>query len=84
MANYLAPRVGPASSYGGHPVASLHPDQKQLEIAALFAHNGNPDLARRMGVRWLVYGPAEATLSGPSATPAFTSGPVRVFEVSQA
>jgi hypothetical protein len=83
VANYLAPRVGQASSYGGHPVASLHPDQKQLEIATLFAHNGNPGLARLMGVRWLVYGPTEATLSGPSAVPDFASGPVRVFEVQQ-
>jgi hypothetical protein len=85
VANYLAPRVGLASTYGGHPVASLHPDQKQLEIAALFAHDGaTPDLARRMGVRWLVYGPAEASLAGPSTTPVFASGPVRVFEVAQA
>jgi hypothetical protein len=85
-ANYLAPRIGQASTYGGHPVASLHPDQKQLEIAALFAHAGDSsaDLARRMGVHWLVYGPAEANLPGPPALPAFTSGPVRVFEVAQA
>jgi chromate transport protein ChrA len=85
-ANYLAPRIGQASTYGGHPVASLHPDQKELEIATLFAHDGSSsrDLARRMGVRWLVYGPAEANLPGPPAPPAFTSGAVRVFEVAQA
>jgi asparagine N-glycosylation enzyme membrane subunit Stt3 len=83
VANYLAPRVGKASSYGGHPVASLHPDQKQFEIATLFAHNGNPDLARRMGVRWLVYGPAEASLNGPNVSPDFASGAVRVFGVEQ-
>jgi hypothetical protein len=86
VANYLAPRIGQASSFGGHPVATLHPDQKQLEIATVFAHDGgeSPDLARRMGVRWLVYGPAEAGLRGPTAAPDFSSGPVRVFEVAQA
>jgi hypothetical protein len=81
VANFLAPRIGQASSFGGHPVATLHPDDKKRDIAALFAANGNPDLARRLGARWLVYGPAEAALDGPATPAAFSSGPVRVYDV---
>jgi hypothetical protein len=81
VANYLAPRVGSAVTYGGHPVASLHPQQKQFEIATLFAHGGDPQLARRLGVDWMVYGPAEADMAGPAADVAFSSGAVRVYRI---
>jgi hypothetical protein len=80
VANYLAPRIGAATSFGGHPVATLHPDEKRAEIAAVF---DDPARAPQLGVRWLVYGPAEAGLAGPAATPEFASGPVRVFEVAR-
>jgi hypothetical protein len=81
VANYLAPRIGVAASFGGHPVATLRPDDKHVEIASLFAQDGNLDLAHRLGVRWLVYGPAESALAGPDSDVAFASGPVRVFFV---
>ena len=83
VANYLGPRVGQAATFGGHPVASLHPDDKKLDIATLFAHGGDPELARQLGVRWLVYGPAEATLGGPAGQADFSSGAVRVFDVGR-
>jgi hypothetical protein len=78
--NYLAPRVHLGSAFGGHPVATLHPDEKKFEIATLFAHGGNLDLARRLGASWLVFGPDEAALAGPGE-PVFQSGNVRVYHV---
>jgi hypothetical protein len=78
--NYLAART-PARVFGGHPVATLHPAQKQFEIASVFAHGSSVSVARLLGVQWLVYGPDEATLSGPP-DPAFQSGVVRVYRVS--
>ncbi len=78
--NYLAART-PARVYGGHPVATLHPDQKKFAIATVFAHPSSLIVARELGAQWLVYGPAEAALSGPSATAAFTAGAVRVYRV---
>ena len=81
VANYLAPRIGRAASFSGHPVATLHPDQKRLQAAVLFAHGGNRELARLMGVHWIVYGPAEAGLAQPPQPAAFASGPVRVYQV---
>lgn len=79
--NYLAPRT-PAHVYGGHPVATLHPDQKKFATATVFAHSNSSLLvARGLGAQWLVYGPAEASLTGPS-DPAFQSGAVRVYRVA--
>lgn len=80
-ANYLAART-PARVFGGHPVATLHPDQKQFQIATVFAHPSSLLVARELNVQWLVYGPAEATLTGPNATPAFQVGAVRVYRVA--
>ena len=79
--NYLAARM-PARVFGGHPVATLHPDQKQFQIATVFAHPSSLIVARGLGVQWLVYGPEEASLAGPTAQPAFQSGPVRVYRVA--
>jgi hypothetical protein len=75
--NYLAART-PARVFGGHPVATLRPDDKRLAIAAVFSHSGSLVVARSLGAQWLVYGPAEADLAAP-ADPAFQSGPVRVY-----
>jgi asparagine N-glycosylation enzyme membrane subunit Stt3 len=80
-ANYLAART-PARVFGGHPVATLHPDQKQFEIATVFAHPSSLSVARSLGAQWLVYGPKEASLAGPAAQPDFQSGPVRVYRVA--
>jgi hypothetical protein len=79
--NYLAART-PGRVFGGHPVATLHPDQKQIEIASVFAHPSSLSVARLLGAQWLVYGPAEADLSGPAAPAIFQSGPVRVYRIS--
>src|SRR5262249_34898648 len=73
--NYLAGRTS-ARVLGGHPVATLHPDQKRFQIATVFAHPSSLIVARSLGAQWLVYGPAEATLPGPAAQPAFQSGAV--------
>jgi LPS sulfotransferase NodH len=81
-ANYLAPRT-PARVFGGHPVATLHVTEKQLAVATVFAHASSLQVARALGVQWLVYGPAEAQLQGP-AGPAFQSGDVRVYHVNPA
>jgi hypothetical protein len=78
--NYLAPRT-PARVYGGHPVATLHPDQKRFAIATVFAHQGSLAVARQLGARWLVYGPGEAGLPSPP-NPAFQSGAVKVYRVA--
>jgi hypothetical protein len=78
-ANYLAPRT-PARVFGGHPVATLHPAQKQFAIDTVFAHSASLAVANQLGVQWLVYGPDEANLPAPDA-PAFQSGPVRVYRV---
>jgi hypothetical protein len=79
--NYLAARTA-ARVLGGHPVATLHPDQKRFEIASVFAHPSSLIVARVLGVQWLVYGPAEADVSGPSVPPAFQSGAVRVYRIT--
>ena len=79
-ANYLAPRTL-ARVYGGHPVATLHPDQKEFAVDSMFAHPDSLAVARTLGGDWLVYGPAEAQLSGPGVAPVFQSGAVRVYAV---
>ncbi|MBV9892896.1 MAG: hypothetical protein JO020_01860 [Chloroflexi bacterium] len=79
--NYMASRTS-AREFGGHPVATLHPDQKRFEIATVFAHPSSLIVAKQLGAQWLVYGPAEAALSGPAEAPAFQSGPVRVYRVA--
>ena len=79
-ANYLAPRT-PARVFGGHPVATLHVADKQLAVATVFAHASSLQVARALGVQWLVYGPDEAQLAGPGG-PAFQSGSVRVYRVA--
>ena len=78
-ANYLAPRT-PGKAFGGHPVATLRADQKQFLMASVFAHPSSGAVARSLGARWLVYGPAEAQLL-TQGTPAFQSGDVRVFRL---
>jgi hypothetical protein len=78
--NYLAART-PARVYGGHPVATLHPDQKKFAIATVFAHPSSLIVARSLGAQWLVYGPNEAGIRAP-ADPVFESGAVRVYRVS--
>jgi hypothetical protein len=77
--NYLAPRT-PARVFGGHPVATLHPSQKQFAIDTVFAHTSSLAVAQQLGVQWLVYGPDEANLPAPES-PAFQSGSVRVYRV---
>ena len=77
--NYLAPRT-PARVYGGHTVATLHPDQKRFAMATVFAHPSSLLIARQLGAQWLVYGPDEADLSSPP-DPVFQSGAVRVYRV---
>jgi hypothetical protein len=79
--NYLAART-PARVYGGHPVATLHPDQKRFAIATVFAHASSDLVARAIGAQWLVYGPNEAALPGPPSGLAFQSGVVRVYRIS--
>ncbi len=78
--NYLAART-PARVYGGHPVATLHPELKQFAIATVFAHQGSLAVARVLGAQWVVYGPNEAGLSSPP-DPAFQSGAVKVYRVA--
>ena len=78
-ANYLAART-PARVYGGHPVATLHAEQKQFLVASVFAHPSSQAVAGSFGAHWLVYGPSEAKLAS-IGSPAFESGPVRVFRV---
>jgi len=78
--NYLAART-PAHVYGGHPVATLHPDQKRFAIATVFAHPSSLIVARELGAQWLVYGPEEAAIAAPP-DPAFQSGVVRVYQVT--
>jgi hypothetical protein len=75
--NYLAART-PAHVFGGHPVATLRPDDKRLAEQAVFSHSSSLVIARNLGAQWLVYGPAEAGLEPPPG-PAFESGPVRVY-----
>jgi hypothetical protein len=78
--NYLASRTE-ARVFGGHPVATLQPEQKRFAIATVFAHPSSLAVARGLGVQWVVYGPDEAALRAPPA-PAFESGPVRVYRVA--
>jgi hypothetical protein len=78
--NYLAP-LTPARVFGGHPVATLQADTKQIATQNVFASASSLELARGFGVQWLVYGPDEASLKDP-AVPAFQSGVVRVYRVS--
>ena len=73
----VSPRT-PARVFGGHPVATLHPDDKRFAIQAVFSHPSSLAVARNLGAQWLVYGPAEAGLE-PPAGPAFQSGVVRVY-----
>ena len=77
--NYLAART-PARVFGGHPVATLDPDEKRFAMAAVFAHSSSLVVARGLGAQWLVYGPDEAALPAP-ADPAFQSGAVRVYRL---
>jgi hypothetical protein len=83
-ANYLAPRTA-ARVFGGHPVATLHPAQKEFAVATVFGHTSSLVLAQSLGVDWLVYGPAEADLPGPPRPlgPQFQSGAVRVYRVDR-
>jgi hypothetical protein len=78
--NYLAART-PARVFGGHPVATLRPDEKRFDIATVFAHPSSLIIAKSLGAQWLVYGPEERGLTGPAAPPAFQSGDVRVYRV---
>ena len=78
-ANYLAPRT-PGKVFGGHLVATLHAEQKEFLMASVFAHPSSGAVARSLGARWLIYGPAEAQLP-TQGTPAFQSGDVRVFRL---
>jgi hypothetical protein len=78
--NYLAPRTS-ARVFGGHPVATLHAIDKELAVQTVFAHASSLQVARGLGVQWLVYGPDEEALEGPPG-PAFQSGAVRVYLVS--
>ena len=48
----------------------------------MFAHASSDIVARGLGAQWLVYGPAESDLPGPSAAPVFQSGQVRVYRLS--
>jgi hypothetical protein len=79
--NYLAPRT-PARVFAGHPVATLRPDQKKFQIATVFAHPSSLIVARALGAQWVVYGPEEASLTGPAQAPAFQSGVVRVYRAA--
>jgi hypothetical protein len=69
--------------YGGHPVATVRPAEKQLLIATYFAH-ADLAVARRLGADWVVYGPPasqQRPSSLPNAEPAYVSGEVRVYRV---
>jgi hypothetical protein len=77
--NYLAPRT-PAHVFGGHPVATLQAATKEFATRSLFGHTSSLLVARQLGAQWLVYGPGEAALDGPTG-PAFQSGVVRVYRV---
>jgi hypothetical protein len=79
VSNYLSART-PARVVGGHPVATLGASQKGALIATVFAHTASLEVARQFGAHWLVYGPAQAGLSGPPG-PAFQAGEVRVYRV---
>jgi hypothetical protein len=78
--NYLAARTD-GSVIGGHPVATLHPDQKRFLLEAYYAHQGNLDVARRLGASWVVYGPGDLDAVHPAVPPAFESGTVAVYRV---
>jgi hypothetical protein len=77
--NYLAPRTA-ARVFGGHPVATLHAQEKRFIVASVFAHPSSLLVAGSLGAHWLVYGPAEGALQ-PQATPAFEAGSTRVYRV---
>ena len=48
----------------------------------VFAHTTSSLLvAGQLGAQWLVYGPEETNLAAPPS-PAFQSGPVRVYRVT--
>ncbi|MBI2755706.1 MAG: hypothetical protein HYX52_03250 [Chloroflexi bacterium] len=78
--NYLAARTA-GRVIGGHPVATLRPGDKRFLQATYFAHGGDLVLARQLGARWVVFGPAQAALQGPPVQPVFQSGAVRVYRV---
>jgi len=59
----------------------LHAADKQLAVETVFAHASSLQVARALGVQWLVYGPDEDALQGPPG-PAFQSGAVRVYRVN--
>jgi len=80
--NYLAPRT-PARVFGGHPVATFQAEIKQLQTKSVFESPSSLLVAQGLGVQWLVYGPDEATLTGPDGA-AFQSGVVRVYRVRPA
>jgi hypothetical protein len=81
--NYLAPRTS-ARVFGGHPVATLHAQEKQFAVENVFAHTSSLAVARALKADWLVYGPDEASLEAPPASPpAFQSGAVRIYRVDQ-
>ena len=86
VSNYLAPRTH-GSVFGGHPVATLHPRDKQLLMASFFSHWGTHwgdlEFARRIGADWVVYGPAPGELNLPAARAAFESGAVRIFDLRE-
>jgi len=71
----------PPPSHHPSPVATLHAAEKEFAVNAVFAHASSLLVARGLGVQWLVYGPDEDHLQGPSG-PAFQSGAVRVYRVS--
>ena len=78
--NYLAPRTD-GSVVGGHPVATVRPDQKRFLIATYFAHGGDLAVARQLGADWVVYGAAQSGARRPEAPAAFQAGSVAVYRV---
>jgi hypothetical protein len=81
--NYLAARTD-GSVIGGHPVATLRPGEKQFLINTYYAHQGNLELARRLGANWVVYGPGQTAAVRPAAPPSFESGTAAVYRVPDA
>ena len=61
--NYLAGQTQ-GRLYGGHPVATLHANDKRFVVASVFAHPSSQAVARSLGARWLVYGPGRGRAAG--------------------
>jgi hypothetical protein len=80
VSNYLAPRMR-GSVFGGHPVATLQPNEKRHLMTIFFTQRGDLDLARRLGAQWVVYGPGAQEPALPAAAAAFQYGNVRVYRV---